>query len=347
VPRKRVGAWLPPNLYRAEGRFRYKAARWESWRMTEPEAIAEAIRRNALREDSSPNTVYRVIERFKVRLLKAGNAETTLSEKLRILRWYQSRIGDTDWRFIDRSVLRAKWQSMGPHAWAKHRSLWVDLFRFAIAEGICDQNEAEMALPPTGAELERVKGRHTQEGYDAIYKAAPEWLQIAMELAVSSLQDRSTLVVAKRSDVAGGVWKVTRGKTDAHLAITIPPGSRLAVAVQRALAFPVVGSYLIRRTPERRSHALDEFTQVRDELLSKAFAAARLKAEAYADVPIKQRPSFHGLRSFGSDLYRKAGYPIEYVNALMAHESIAMTEYYQSGYEVEYRKVEAGLGKIQ
>lgn len=35
---------------------------------------------------------------------------------------------------------------------------------------------------------------------------------------------------------------------------------------------------LVRRPPERRSRALEEFTQVRGNLLSKAFSAAREKA---------------------------------------------------------------------
>lgn len=349
MSRKRVGSDLPPNLYRPSDRagFRYRGEEWETWKFPESEAIAEAIRRNALR-GNNPNSVYRVIERYKARLDRRGHAETTLDEKLRILNWYQDALGQFDWRGMTRLALRTRWEKLKPHAWAKHRTLWVDLFRFAIAEGICNLNEAEMALPPTSAELERIRHRHTVDGYNTIYAAASEWLQIAMELATASLQDRSTLVRAKRVDVAGGRWVLTRSKTDAHLAIRIPPGSRLAAAVQRALAHPVVGNYLVRRPPQRRSQALDEFTQVRGNLLSKAFAGAREKAGAYADLAIEQRPAFRDLRAFGSWLYLEAGYPIEYVQALMAHESKKTTAMYQAEHGIQYIEVEAGLsGNIQ
>lgn len=344
MPRNRGAdsAHLPPNLYRRADRrgFRYKGESWEYWPLAEADAIRAAIARNATRTNN-PNSIYRVIERFKVWLGSNGHAASTMREKLRILNWYARTFGQFPFADMTRKVLLAHWQTIGPHAWAKHRSLWIDLYRFAISEGVCESNEAEKALPPQLGD--RVTGRHTQAGYDAIYAAAPEWLQIAMELAVSSLQDRSTLVVTKKTDIVGNVWKATRGKTGAHLAIEIPMGSRLAAAVERALSQPVFGSYLIRRTPQRRSHALREFTQVRDELLSKEFAKAREKAKAYANVPIEQRPAFHSLRSFGADLYRQAGHSTEYVKALMAHKSIKMTEYYQSGYQVQYVKVEAGL----
>lgn len=312
--------------------------------MTEPVAIAEAIRRNALRTNN-PNNVFNVIERYRQRLQKLGHAATTLAEKERILGIYKKKIGEFDWKFVDRAALRAKWSQLKPHAWQKHRSVWVDLYRFAIAEGICDQNEAEMALPPTAAELERITDRHTDAGYKAIYDAAPEWLQIAMELAVSSLQDLSTLVAARRTDpVVGGVWRVTRGKTKAHIEIKVPEGSRLAKAVTRAQTFPVFGTYLIRREPERRkrSRSRDEFTQVLGAFLSHEFTRVRDEAEAY-DMPPEKQPTWHGLRSYGSHLYELAGYSTEYIQALMGHESPKMTEHYQDGYGVKYESAEAGL----
>lgn len=347
MPRKRIGAWLPPNLYRADGRFRYKGAKWESWYMPEAEAIAEATRRNALREGASPNTVYKVIERYRERLAREGHADTTLREKNRILKIYQDKIGDVDWKFVDRQVLRAKWASLkGPHAWGKHRLVWVGLYRFAIAEGgYCDFNEAEAALPPTAAELERITARHTVEGYEAIYEAAPEWLQIAMELAVASLQDLSTLVRAKRTDYADGIWKVRRSKTGAAIAITVPAASRLGKALQRAQTFPVFGSYLIRREPARRKRARsrEEFTQVRGTFLSQEFARIRKASKAYEGMPDEQLPDWKALRSFGVHLYEEAGYSTEYIQALCAHKSPKMTEHYADGYGERYASAEAGL----
>lgn len=99
----------------------------------------------------------------------------------------------------------------------------------------------------------------------------------------------------------------------------------------------------MRRPPERRSHALDEFTQVRGNLLSKAFAAARERAKAYAELPLEQRPAFRDLRAYGAWCYERKGFPVEYVQALMAHKTTAMTQFYQEGHDVKYVDVEAGL----
>ncbi len=81
-------------------------------------------------------------------------------------------------------------------------------------------------------------------------------------------------------------------------------------AIHRALYQPVLGNYLVRRPPQRRSLALDEFTQVRGGFLSHAFTAAREKAGAYAELPAEERPAFRDLRAFGSWLHLEAGHPV-------------------------------------
>lgn len=360
-PRRRspASAGLERNLYpHPRGGFRYRdvrAGKWEYWNVEREEAQRRARERNALLPSKRRDAIDRVIADY-LEYLKAesGNAPSTLEVKEDILNWYARAFRGFSIRSMTRAVLLKHWRKIGAHGWQKHRNIWIDLYRWAISSGLVEVNEAELALAPTTKALKRRRERHTPEGYDAIYEAADDWLKIAMDLAVVSLQDRSTLCRAKRTDVTftrdsnGGVlgrWTLTRSKTGANLAIRIRPKTQLEKAVRRALAFPVAGSFLIRRNPERKSRQLEEFTQVTPDRLSKAFAAARDASGAYAELAPELRPAFRDLRAYGAWLYGQAGYPVQYVQALMAHGSEVTTRAYQEGHDqvVNYVDVEAEL----
>lgn len=342
---------LEANLYpHSRGGFKYRDPRtkkWEYWKVDRAEAQKRAKERNQLLPSTRSDAVSRVIADY-LDYLKAQtkNKPSTLAVKEDILGFYSRAFHSFSIRSMTRAVLLKHWESIGPHGWAKHRTIWIDLYRYAISRGLCEVNEAERTMPSRN--LSRVRQRHTEEGYNAIYEKADEWLKIAMDLAVVSLQDRSTLCTARRTDVTWsqdgtGRWQLTRSKTGARLAIKIRPQTRLEAAARRALAHPVTGTYLIRKAPDRRRKGKSEWTQVTPDYLTKAFAKARDDSGAYDHLEPEMRPTFHDLRAYGSWLYEKAGYPRQYVQALMAHESEKMTQAYQDGHEIKYVDVEAEL----
>jgi len=352
--RKAGNRALERNLYRHPRRgFRYRDPRtkaWEYWNVELAEAQRRARERNLLLPAKRQDSVSRVIADYLDYLdSESGNKRSTLDIKKDILGFYSRAWHGYSLRSVTRAALLKHWRTIGPHGWQKHRNIWMDLYRWAISSGIVEVNEAELALGPKAKSLTRKRQRHTEEGYAAIYERAEEWLQIAMDLAVSSLQDRSTLCRARRSDISWsstdgiGRWLITRSKTGANLALKVKPRTRLDAAVRRALGHPVAGTYLLRKAPDRKRRGKLEYTQVTPDYLSKAFAEAREKSGAYAHLPAEQQPTFHDLRAYGSWLYEKAGYPTEYVQALMAHGSAKMTQHYQDGHEVRYSEVDAGL----
>lgn len=334
---------LPPNLYRRRrGRaFNYRdpvTGKWAYIAGPERAAIAEARRRNAGHGSTSSTTVGHLLEQW--RETHVQGADSTLAEADRIIARYRRAWGAQQVRTITRQALTKVWDTLTPHAAQKHRQLWISFQRWCVARGELDTNEAELTLPPRIPARERT--RHTDEGYAAIYAAAPDWLQIAMELAVASLQRRGDLVRLTRDDVRDGVLYVRQAKTGTRLGIRFAPESRLGRAVRRALVAPVFGSTLVRRTPERRKTRTNGVTGT---YLSHAFAAVR-DAEgvaAYADLPAEQRPSWHDLRAYGVWSYERAGFSREYVQALAGHSTARMTAHYADGHEVTWADVEAGL----
>lgn len=286
-----------------------------------------------------------LIPRYISYLDQTSNRDTTLKVKRTILHFYRRAWGKYPVTSVTRTLLLEHWETIGEHGWQKHRSIWSKFYEWCIARNYCESNEAQKAGPPP--KVERVTQRHTAEGIALIRAKAEPWLQIAIDLAIYSLQDRSTLLAARRSDVTetdeGLVWACTRTKNTKHLEISAPKGTELYKALRRALTHEVAGTYLVRRSVGRRVRSAErsEWSQVLPNYLTQQFAAARVGAY---DLPVPQQPGFHQLRAWGAYLYQQAGYPRAYVQALMAHEKAKMTEHYQKGHgEVERVSVEAGL----
>ncbi len=266
------------------------------------------------------------------------NKDSTRQNAKWILDRYRSRIGHRLVGEITITVLQQIFDRQADSAYVNHRKVWMKFGDWLVAKGRWQENRARKTL---AKQVRRKRARHTDIGYQAIYNAADEWLQIAMELAVSSLQDRTVLLELERSDIVDGRIRLTRHKTGANLAIL--PGKRLKRAIDRALAVPIAGETLIRRVPERRRPGPD-WWRVRPLYLSHAFSATREASGAYANLEPEERPDFRALRSYGAKLYADAGHPRAYVQALLAHRDTDLTKYYQeSGYQTSYVDVEAGL----
>jgi len=233
-------------------------------------------------------------------------------------------------------------------AYIKHRKLLLDLFAFAGHQGYVNANPVAMTLAKSDSQRQKKRQRHTIEGYRAIYNAAPDWLQRAMDIALRTLQRRGDLCSLHRDqvDMERGTIRILQEKTRQYkepVYLEIQMGKELRAAIQACLGTGIPCPYLIHYRPERmkasnRAAKLHPFA-VTESHLTKTFSKARDACGAYDHLSKDQRPSFHDIRALGIWLYEKAGFAPEYINALSGHASNAMREHYAEGHETKAPKL--------
>ena len=79
---------------------------------------------------------------------------------------------------------------------------------------------------------------------------------------------------------------------------------------------------------------------------TKSFAQVRDDSQTYDDVPAGEQPTFHEIRAFGAWLYEQQCFAQEYIQGLMGHADVKMTEQYQERHDekkIEYLEVGAEL----
>ncbi|SEG22044.1 phage integrase Arm DNA-binding domain-containing protein [Marinobacterium lutimaris] len=231
------------------------------------------------------------------------------------------------------------------NAYTKHRGLLSDIFKFGITKGLAESNLAEETLAKAADEKERLP--LSKKWFDQIYANADEWLQVAMDFALISLQRRSDVCAARFEDIEGGYLKLVQQKTEkfgvrAHLRIEIGPS--LEKVFKRSRASGIASPYIIHRRPKRIRESKDttHWSQVRPEIFSKEFAKARDKVPEIAKLPAAKRPTVHEIRALGGHLYLEAGFSEEYVQTLMGHSTAAMTADYTDRH-LEWTTCGAGL----
>jgi integrase len=231
-------------------------------------------------------------------------------------------------------------------SYIKHRGMLLELFRFSINKGARSDNPV-VAIYSKFA-IKKKRNRLTIKEYKAIHTIAPEWMQIAMELALITLQGRHEVCNMKFSDIRDGYLYVVREKTRknewAHLRIKMNPA--LIKLKSRAQQSGIVSPFFVHRNPERRVRAenKEHWTQLALNDFTKRFRELREKTGLFDHVPKENRPTFHEIRSLGAWLYEKQGFDgTDYVQKLMAHSDEKMTKYYQSGHEERWMDVRADL----
>lgn len=243
------------------------------------------------------------------------------------------------------------------NAYVKHRALLLHLFQFAGHQGYVKVNP--MAVTLEKGEADKVRQRHTWEGYKAILDAAPDWMNRAMRIGLYSLQRRGDVVLLNRHinkvDLDAGTITILQHKTRNYkhpVYIEIEMGEPLYKAVEDCIRSPIPCPYLIHRRPTRmtveaRKSKAHPFA-VTPGYLTREFSKLRDRVGAYANMKPAERPTFHELRSFGSWLYEQGGYSREYIMAQSGHAKESTLEGYIKDHAgTAPKRVSAGLSTGQ
>lgn len=362
--RQRIRAGWPPNLYSCKSGFKYRnpLSKKDTWMGVDRErAFAAAKTLNAMLAPAPRDLVSRVI----------GSGET-IADAVREYRkkdvpakkwapataeWYEINLKRIERDIGAREVesfsvrdaaeyLDEKTPQGGRARQVLHLVLkWV--FVRAQREGWVESNPLEVADRGT---FTRKRERLTPEAFVAIHEHAPQWLQNAMDLSFATLLREEDVVTARFSDWQdGALWivpKKTRTRTGTKLKIVDAGLLRPLAALIARCRDEIASPYLIHRLPDRarpqhlRAKTRSHHTQVLPELVSRAFAEARLAAEAAGKLrPSKHPPTFHEIRSLGGAELRRAGWSKAEVQALMGHASETMTSVYLEGHEQPWTEV--------
>lgn len=253
-------------------------------------------------------------------------------------------------RFVKRTdcVFIADWMDQfckTADQWNKWRYAFWLLWDYAVSRKLVAVNEpANILERSTSKKLEcnrKVRQPLSLEGFQAIHKAAPHFLQIAMEQSLVTLQARTEICNMRQADYRDGFLYVIRDKTSAEtemafIRIRITPQleeiRRRSLEADGVTYLPATRPFLVHRAPDRRRRQWTEgkrhWTYVNPGYLSKAFADAREASKRYIDLEPRQRPSFHEIRGLGARLYQDQGIPETDIQALMTHTDRKTTQIY-------------------
>lgn len=221
----------------------------------------------------------------------------------------------------------------------KWRYALVLLWKFAVSRKLAAACEPEkIEKRSTSKKLEsnrKVRQQLDLAGFWTIHAVAPDWLRVAMEQSLVTLQARMEICAMRHADYRDGYLYVIRDKTsgDSDMAfIRIAVTEQLEEIRLRSLRMPPFSPYLVHRRAHRdrrewrenRPHA----TYVMPEYLSKAFAAARDESGHYAGQAPAERPTFHEIRGLGARTYRAQGMAEDAIQALMTHAHQRTTQIY-------------------
>lgn len=350
-PRKRANKPLPDNLYPANGGKSYQyrhpvTGKFHGLGVSRAQAIAAAKELNAMLMPDN-DLVAKVLGHITIRQHAKWFIENIAPEreyKKSTLEMYQVQIRKLEASMGDVAVEEVSVQDLA-QLLEKHsartanqiRQVAVDLFRVAVSRGLRPDNPAEATLK---RREKKARKRLTQPEYDAIHAGSPVWVQNAMDLALITLQRRSDVARMKFENIRDGKLYVIQEKTEkydtGYLAIAVGP--KLEKVIKRCrdhLASP----YLVHRRPERKIKdraGMDHWTQVKPQMVTRAFAESRDESGLFDNVPETERPTFHEIRALGIKNLRDRGADPQ---KLAGHATAKMTSNYDSGHD-EIRWVE-------
>jgi integrase len=305
----------------------------------------ERLRQKRMLDVGKP-TIAGVIDKWmedQLRFMgwKEGTRNNAISKFNRIKRELgDRRIDETDSLFI------TEWIQAFCHT-ADTYNKWLDIFlliwTFAVSRKMVPVNEAAAVIRRSNSLVveanQKVRHPLTIQGFQAIREQAPSWLQLAMDIALVTLQGRSEVCSMRHDDFREGYLFVIREKTstksDAAF-IKIKLTDDIRELRSRALRLDnFVSPFLVHRSPKRRKRAeldaLEHWTEIRPQYLTDAFQKARDASRAFTHLRDEERPTFHEIRGLGARICEGLGMADSAVQVLMAHSDKKTTEIYLRG----------------
>jgi len=307
-------------------------------------------------------TMMQLIELYEPVKLRTTKSAATEKEWRRKFKRYREWMGD--WKVAKVTVLHLDQllEEKAPQydPYRLHRLLVSELFTYGLGKGWRRQingNPGKALLPP---KLAREKGqkmrkRMTLEIFKAIRKEAPDWLKVAMDLALQIGIRRGDICELKLESFKDGHLFFIPSKTvdlPTPAAIKIPLTRELKDIEAAARDLPPLSPCFLHR--QNSFHRAGEATarkyrsEVLPEQLSRHFAIARdaavlARPDLFKGLKPNELQTFHEIRSLCAKLYQRQGRSVEQVQLLLGHADIGMTEVYQEGYGVEWQEAVAGL----
>lgn len=366
-----------PNLHsrRAKGRvyyrYRFQDGTYASLGTNRKEAIDAAIELNAERaaklssagaEEASGSsrkmlTLIDAFEPVKMGLVKVGKSQ---SETARLLKRYREWMGGWSINGVTvnalDNLLREKAETY--ESYRRHKILLTDIFTYAIGRGWRRDtlgNPGGALLPAKlarGKKPPKQRARLTLEQFKSVYRFAPPWLQVALDIGLRIGIRRGDLCALKFSNIRDGFLYFIPQKTEDlsdPAALRIPLDDHLQSVVERAKLLRPQSDFLIHKqnrvTTGEAAGRVDR-GQVLPEQLTRAFARVRDKAiaeessiwDGVGDSP----PTFHEVRSLCARLNRGQRSD-DQLQLLLGHAEFATTEIYLVENKVRWATVDAGL----
>lgn len=222
--------------------------------------------------------------------------------------------------------------------------VFVLLWKFGVSRKLTEVNEPEkIEQRSTSKKLDSNQKQRLPLDvldYRDIHDKADDWLRLAMDVSLVTLQGRAEVCAMQMTHFRDGFLYVVRAKTSgdsdmAFIRIELTPQLLEFQSRSRQLD-DTVSPYLIHRRPDsmRRTHIdpKDHWTQVTPDYLSKAFAEARDKVPRFAALlPARKRPTFHEIRGLGARLCEASGMSPQMIQWLMTHSDKKVTNIYLEG----------------
>jgi integrase len=168
-----------------------------------------------------------------------------------------------------------------------------------------------------------------------------------MDLALVSLQRRGDICALTYDQIQEGRLIIIQEKTEKHgvrARLSIEYSSQLEAIIKASRSDKVASPFVLHKRPARitRSVKKTHWTQILPDYLSKQFGDARDSVDKFKTMPAHLKPTFHEIRALGGWLYLEQGHSKEYINLLMGHTKMAMTDHYTDRH-MEYTECKAEL----
>jgi enterobacteria phage integrase len=226
----------------------------------------------------------------------------------------------------------------------KWRDMLVTIWDYALEQGHITSHEAGKVMKHSESlnleENLKVRKPLDLDGFKAIRERAPEWLKLAMDLALVTLQGRNEVVNMKHADFRSGHLFVIRKKTSSRSKtafIRIPITDDLLDLKSRALRLDnTAAPNLVHRRASRQRRewaapAGEHWAYVRPEYLTNTFYDAREASGHFAHLDPAERPGFHEIRGLGARLYQDKGVPAAEIQMTLTHADEKTTQIYLKG----------------